>query len=403
MTTQMRFIRFDGWTLDPRSGELTRGDQCVRLQGQPLQLLQALLDRAGDVITREELVERLWPRGVVDFETGLNTTVRRLRAALHDDADCPRYIETIPRRGYRFIGKLDVTDGQLDESRRTLRIGADETSTRTECLVVLHAPQQSELGVRYALTSEETTIGREHDCDVVLKSASVSRHHARIVRSLGSTYVIDEGSTNGTFLNDSTHPLREERLDSGDTLTLGDRIFAYMCGPDLDALCRDLMNALASTDSLTGLSHRTHLDAVLDAAIRDARRNSRPLSVVMTAIDHLAGLNARYGDLAVMSVLRSVAALVRRRASPHHTAGRYDDEVLSLVMPDTTLPQAASCGEALRALVESEVVSTGRRRIRVTVSVGAIAVAPPMTVVDAYQAALLSLGSAMEAGGNRVA
>jgi TolB-like protein/DNA-binding winged helix-turn-helix (wHTH) protein/Flp pilus assembly protein TadD len=102
-------IRFDGWTLRTDSGELTREGSVSRLQEQPLLVLTELLSRPGELVTREQLIARLWPKGVVDFETGLNTVVRKLRVALGDDAATPKYIETIPRRGYRFIGRLEAT------------------------------------------------------------------------------------------------------------------------------------------------------------------------------------------------------------------------------------------------------------------------------------------------------
>lgn len=101
-------IRFDGWLLDPASGDLERAGTHIRLQDQPLQLLTELIASRGDVVTREQLIARLWPTGVVDFDTGLNTAIRKLRTALGDTADTPRYIETLPRRGYRFIGSLDA-------------------------------------------------------------------------------------------------------------------------------------------------------------------------------------------------------------------------------------------------------------------------------------------------------
>jgi DNA-binding winged helix-turn-helix (wHTH) protein/tetratricopeptide (TPR) repeat protein len=100
-------IRFDGWTLYRQSGELVRNGTRIRLQVQPLQVLEALLERPGELVTREQLIARLWPRGVVDFDTALNSAVHRLRVALGDHADAPRCIETIPRRGYRFIGRID--------------------------------------------------------------------------------------------------------------------------------------------------------------------------------------------------------------------------------------------------------------------------------------------------------
>jgi TolB-like protein/DNA-binding winged helix-turn-helix (wHTH) protein/cytochrome c-type biogenesis protein CcmH/NrfG len=103
-------ICFDGWVLRTDSGELTREGTVVRLQDQPLQVLLALLDQPGVMVPREQLITRLWPKGVVDYEAGLNTVVRKLRAALGDDPGEPRYIETIPRRGYRFIGTIEVPE-----------------------------------------------------------------------------------------------------------------------------------------------------------------------------------------------------------------------------------------------------------------------------------------------------
>jgi DNA-binding winged helix-turn-helix (wHTH) protein/Tfp pilus assembly protein PilF len=101
-------FHFDGWTLRSRSGELVRDGNTQRLPQQPLRVLVELLNHPGDVVTRERLVEVLWPKGVVDFDNSLNAVVRKLRVVLGDDSGTPRYIETLPRIGYRFVGKLEV-------------------------------------------------------------------------------------------------------------------------------------------------------------------------------------------------------------------------------------------------------------------------------------------------------
>jgi DNA-binding winged helix-turn-helix (wHTH) protein len=98
---------FDGWVLRADIGELTKDGRKIRLQQLPLLVLQELLARPGDLVTREQLIARLWPKGVVEFDTGLNTAVRKLRVALDDVGEVPRYIETLPRKGYRFIGAID--------------------------------------------------------------------------------------------------------------------------------------------------------------------------------------------------------------------------------------------------------------------------------------------------------
>jgi TolB-like protein/DNA-binding winged helix-turn-helix (wHTH) protein/Tfp pilus assembly protein PilF len=104
-----REIRFDGWHVDFASGEISKDGRTQRLQDQPLQILDELTRAPGEVVTRETLIARLWPKGVVEFDTGLNTAVRKLRSALGDDADTPRYIETLPRKGYRFIAQIIPT------------------------------------------------------------------------------------------------------------------------------------------------------------------------------------------------------------------------------------------------------------------------------------------------------
>jgi len=99
-----RPMRFGSFELDRRSRELRKGASCVRLQEQPFEILCLMLERPGHVVTRDELRQRLWPDGTfVDFEHSLNAAVRRLRVALGDEADVPRFVETVHKRGYRFL------------------------------------------------------------------------------------------------------------------------------------------------------------------------------------------------------------------------------------------------------------------------------------------------------------
>jgi len=104
----LRVLRFDSFELDVRAGELRKAGVKQRLQGQPIQVLAALLNSAGDLVTREELRAQVWPAETfVDFDHSLHNAIARLREALGDSAGTPRYIETLPRRGYRFIGTVE--------------------------------------------------------------------------------------------------------------------------------------------------------------------------------------------------------------------------------------------------------------------------------------------------------
>jgi TolB-like protein/DNA-binding winged helix-turn-helix (wHTH) protein/Flp pilus assembly protein TadD len=101
-------IRFGSFVLDPRAGELLKDGLRIKIQEKPLRLLEALLARPAEVVTRDELRALLWPADTfVDFEGGLNTAINKVRAALGDSADSPRFVETVGRRGYRFIAPLE--------------------------------------------------------------------------------------------------------------------------------------------------------------------------------------------------------------------------------------------------------------------------------------------------------
>jgi DNA-binding winged helix-turn-helix (wHTH) protein/TolB-like protein len=116
-------VTFGEFTVDPAAGELRRAGEKVRIQDLPFRVLTTLLARPGDVVTREELRASLWDAETfVDAEAGLNTAVAKLREALDDRADAPRFIETIPKRGYRFIGTLDPSGP--DTSRRWVMVVA---------------------------------------------------------------------------------------------------------------------------------------------------------------------------------------------------------------------------------------------------------------------------------------
>src|SRR5690348_4569529 len=104
-------VRFGTYEVDPHSGELRKAGIRVRVQQQPLRLLQTLLERPGEVVTREELRSRIWPNeSFGDFDQAVNVAIAKLRAALGDSADNPRYIETLPRRGYRFLADVAVVN-----------------------------------------------------------------------------------------------------------------------------------------------------------------------------------------------------------------------------------------------------------------------------------------------------
>lgn len=113
-------LKFGVFEADFRTGELTKLGKRVRLQEQPFQLLAMLLDNPGKLVTREELHRKLWPETIVDFDHGLNKAISKIREALGDSAENPRFVETVARRGYRFLADVAVVHDELETAPRDL-------------------------------------------------------------------------------------------------------------------------------------------------------------------------------------------------------------------------------------------------------------------------------------------
>lgn len=116
-------VRFGPFELDPQSGELFKLGQKLNLHGQPIEVLCILLERPGELVTREEICKRLWPQDTfVDFEHSLNTAIKKLRQTLGDDSGAPRYIETLPKKGYRFMATVArVSNGVVGDVEVSLQ------------------------------------------------------------------------------------------------------------------------------------------------------------------------------------------------------------------------------------------------------------------------------------------
>jgi cholera toxin transcriptional activator len=133
---EKKTIRFGAFALDLVAGELRKSGMRLRLQGQPFQVLVLLLERAGEVVTREELRQSLWPSDTfVDFDHSLNTAINKLRDTLGDSASSPRYIETLSRRGYRFIAPVhpnEPAEQDIDRHTPDQHLGGQASAAQAE-------------------------------------------------------------------------------------------------------------------------------------------------------------------------------------------------------------------------------------------------------------------------------
>ena len=145
-------VRFAEYEADLRSGELRRQGHRLRLQEKPFQVLSALLARPGELVTREELRQSLWPADTfVDFEHGLNTAVNKVREALRDSANDPRFIETLPRRGYRFIGQIDSGKANAAENATRIAERRNAPSLSSDTSELPTAPRPAARGLLFLI------------------------------------------------------------------------------------------------------------------------------------------------------------------------------------------------------------------------------------------------------------
>ncbi len=186
---QNRLFRFGIYELDAGTGELRKdGKSRPRLQGQPLEVLLHLLDHPGEVVSREELRQRLWPADTfVDYDHSLNTAVNKLREALNDSADNPRFfIQTIPRRGYRFIASTEVAAGTTvstkpEENPSPSVAPSSASETRTG---ILSDPRELPPVSRPVVRLLFSLIQVMYFCFYVISLANVHRIEAFLTREL---------------------------------------------------------------------------------------------------------------------------------------------------------------------------------------------------------------------------
>jgi diguanylate cyclase (GGDEF)-like protein len=256
------------------------------------------------------------------------------------------------------------------------------------------------LGLQIPLSDVPVIVGRSSECGLSLPHPSISRQHCRIWREDAVYLIEDMASTNRTFLNGTAVDRAE--LRDGDQISIGNSAIKFFVGASLEANYHDELIDLAIYDSLTGFYNRRHFRGLLDEEVAKAKKFAS-LSLLMLDLDDFKGVNDRHGHLVGDQVLSAVAQVIRDCVPARTPIGRLGGEEFALALRGTTLADAATLAEKLRAAVAARPVETRDQHLAVTVSIGVAQTGPTCTTsADLLRNADEQLYRAKQSGRNRV-
>jgi diguanylate cyclase (GGDEF)-like protein len=267
------------------------------------------------------------------------------------------------------------------------------------CLVAIHGPQ---LGKKFILEEEEFTIGRDVKNNIVVDLDNVSRRHAKITTKGGRSFVMDLGSTNGTYLNDG-EVLEEMPLRTGDYVKVGGSIFKFLSGGNIESLYYEEIYQLTIVDGLTQIHNKRYFLEYLEREMGRSHRYTWALSLIMFDIYHFKKINDSNGHLAGDYVLRELCGAIKGRIRREECFARYGGEEFAAVMPEAGPDNARTFAEKVRRMVEDHVFVFEDKKIEVTVSLGVADMTGEMTEpLQFIKVADANLYKAKKGGRNRV-
>jgi diguanylate cyclase (GGDEF)-like protein len=289
------------------------------------------------------------------------------------------------------------TDTLFPERRTRVSLESELPNQPTRpCLVVIAG---NELGQRIDLDDEDVIIGRAETSRFFINSDLVSRHHATIARIAGRYILKDQGSTNGTFVNEQR--ITEPRaLEDGDTVKIGRTVLKYTESTvEVDYL--EHVMGLAQKDALTGLFNKRRFDELLPAEASRSTQNGSLLSLILFDIDHFKAINDSFGHPAGDAVLRAVAEVAQSCLRESDALFRVGGEEFAILLPEP-LASATGRAESVRHAIERHSLAFGGTALRVTASFGVAELARGEALPVYYERADERLYHAKHSGRNRV-
>ncbi|MBN2339931.1 MAG: diguanylate cyclase [Deltaproteobacteria bacterium] len=236
-----------------------------------------------------------------------------------------------------------------------------------EALVQIYPPG-TDLGKKWVLNKPQISIGRGANNDIVIETQAVSRRHSILELNDKQRILRDMNSTNGTYINGEK--ISSRQLQPGDQVKIGDRVFKYLVGSDIESVYHEEIYRMTIVDGLTGIYNKRFFLDELSREAERARRYERPLSLIMFDIDHFKQINDTYGHVAGDAVLQTLSKLVQANIRQSEIFARYGGEEFAILIPEITINGASSLAEKIRNLISEHHFQFENQRIPVTVSLG---------------------------------
>ena len=242
----------------------------------------------------------------------------------------------------------------------------EDLSSLSGCLVQiapvveLHGPTD--------LVKVNTIIGRDPESDIELRDTSISREHAVILRDNNGFTILDQGSTNGTFVNDVR--VDEAPLRGGDTIRIGNHILRFLQSADIEKQYHETVYSMMTTDGLTGACNKRFIVDFLEREILRSQRRGHHLSIAMIDIDHFKAINDTHGHLVGDEILRQFSKRIQRVLREDDLLARYGGEEFMVIQTETSPQVARQLAERIQAAIRNKPYATSVGELSITASIG---------------------------------